>query len=92
MTFSELGGAIIKWAAVATVFTTVGGWAWQQHNTFLMEMLSPLLRASYAARINNYRAKACMGDFSNSVDLDIAMAEYKELVGRDISDRDCDTF
>jgi hypothetical protein len=44
------------------------------------------------ARINNYRKKMCMGDYSNQVDLDLAMAEYRELVGRDISDRDCDSL
>jgi hypothetical protein len=78
-------------------------WAWSMHNTVLVDTVTaavePLiendreaLRGVYAQRINNYRKKECMGDFTSAADLEEAMAKYRELVGRDIRDRDCATL
>lgn len=69
-------------------------WAWNAHNEFLMEMISPLLRSSYATRINNYRRMECMGPLNETVRqaYEQALIDYEDLVGRPIGDRGCDTL
>lgn len=89
----DLGKAV----QVATLVAMAGGgaaWAWQKHNDFLMSVVSPLLRSSYAGRIRNYRELECMGSLTAEAwnSYQEALADYEALVGRPISPRECDTF
>ena len=88
MNIQKLAG----WITSVTVVGTALVWAWNMHNQFLMSLLSPILRQSYASQINTYRKKMCMDDYSNQVDFDIAMQAYEDLVGRQISARSCDSL
>lgn len=103
MNIQELASKAKSWAAIGTIAIGIATWGWGKHNEVLVDTVTEaveplldndreLLRGVYASRINSYRKKMCMGDYSNQVDLDIAMAKYKELVGRDISDRSCDSL
>ena len=83
---------ITSWVAVGLLAVSGLSWAWNMHNEFLMDTISPLLRTAYVQRINNYRKKQCMGDYSDQVELDQVMADYEKLVGRSISDRNCETL
>ena len=89
---------------IAAWITSVGGaiaiiaaglaWAWQMHNEFLMQMISPLLRASYAQRINTYRKLECTNQLTPVTQqaFEDALQDYEELVGRPIGNRDCDSL
>ena len=86
--FTVIAGAL---AALASGLS----WAWKQHNAFLMDAISPMLRASYVSRINNYRKIQCMQPLTvqQQVAYDEVMADYESLVGRPIgSNRDCDSL
>jgi len=92
---------LIEWAkkltvigAAASMLAGFFAWGWNMHNQYLIETISPLLRASYSQRINNYRKLDCMNALSieaYEAMLDVMQA-YEDLVGRPISDRDCDSL
>ena len=73
------------WGAI-TALGMVGLAAISAHNWWFMEQMSPVIRASLVSRINNYRALECAGRLGDDqrVAFDLAMAQYEELVGREM--------
>ena len=94
MTIKEVSAWVTSVGGAVAMLAAGLAWAWSVHNAFLMEMISPLLRSSYSARINNYRRMECMGALNATTReaLEEALLSYEELVGRPISDRSCDSL
>ena len=94
MNVQKAAGWITSVGGAVAVLATGLNWAWNTHNQFLMDTISPLLRASYVSRINNYRKMECKNELSPEAHesmLDV-MQDYEELVGRPISSRECDSL
>ena len=91
MTLNEGLSLIAKTGAAIAVIAGGVTWAWDKHNQYLIEVLSPILRSAYVTRIRGYREIQCRGALTieQQIAFDEVMADYEALVGRPIGNSPC---